>query len=275
MYDLLFQITLFLYIGATVGFLMHLVTLKNGARKAAFAFLGTAFSLHTIIIILRWIEAKHPPLINMHESLSFFAWAISAFFMLFQWKERVKSLGAFVVPIATFSMVGAAFRSKKIAPLPPSLQSWWLPIHATICLISYGVFALAFAIALMYVIQERQIKKKRLGAFFKRLPSLQTLDKMGQLCLKIGFPLLTLGIITGSMWADSAWGSYWSWDPKETWSLITWLLYAALLHQRLAVGWRGRRAAYMTIIAFGVLLFTFLGVNYVLPGLHSYSTWYE
>ena len=275
MYDLLFQITLFLYIGATIGFVMHVATQKRGARKAAFAILGSAFSLHTVIILLRWIKAGHIPLVNMHETLSFFAWSISAFFMIFQWKERVKSLGAFVVPIATFAMIGAAFYSKKIAPLPPALQSWWLPLHATICLIAYGVFALAFAIAVMYIIQERQIKKKQLGPFFRRLPSLQTLDKLGQLSLKIGFPLLTLGIITGALWADSAWGSYWSWDPKETWSLITWLLYAALLHQRLAVGWRGRRAAYMTIIAFGVLLFTFIGVNFVLPGLHSYSTWYE
>ena len=133
------------------------------------------------------------------------------------------------------------------------------------------MFALAFAAGIMYLIQERQIKAKKIGAFYHRLPALKVLDDLGYRCLTFGFPLLTLGIITGSVWAESAWGSYWSWDPKETWSLITWFLYAALLHGRLTVGWRGRRAAIFAIVGFAALVFTFLGVNLLLSGLHSYK----
>ena len=122
----------------------------------------------------------------------------------------------------------------------------------------------------MYLLQERELKKKRFGLFYTRLPSLEALDALNQHCLAIGFPLMTLGIITGSIWAKQAWGSYWQWDPKETWSLITWFLYAALLHQRFTVGWRGRRAAIMAIIGFAAVLFTFWGVNFLLTGVHSY-----
>lgn len=186
--------------------------------------------------------------------------------------HRLKALGAFISPVITLVTVLSIIHPKKILPLPPALQSYWLPIHASISLISYALLTMSFCISIMYLIQERQIKKKRLGAIFKRLPSLQTLDTMSEKCLKIGFPFLTLGIITGSIWAEKAWGAYWSWDPKETWSLVTWLLYAALLHQRLTVGWRGKRSAYMTIVGFLALLFTFIGVTYLLPGAHSYAT---
>src|SRR4030067_653128 len=123
----------------------------------------------------------------------------------------------------------------------------------------------------MYLLQEKQVKRKKMGAMFKRLPSLDVLDDINYRCLTIGFPLLTLGIITGSIWAEYAWGSYWSWDPKETWSLITWLLYAALLHGRLTVGGRGRTAAILATLGFGAGLLTCLGVNLLLPGPPSYS----
>ncbi len=125
----------------------------------------------------------------------------------------------------------------------------------------------------MYLIQEHQIKSKKSGVFLRRLPSLEILDELNYRSLTFGFPLLTVGIVTGSVWASYAWGSYWSWDPKETWSLITWFLYAALLHQRLAIGWRGKKAAMMALVGFMAILFTFLGVNLVLRGFHSYSTW--
>jgi cytochrome c-type biogenesis protein CcsB len=123
----------------------------------------------------------------------------------------------------------------------------------------------------MYLLMEKELKHKKMGAIFKRLPSLNVLDDINYRCLTIGFPLLTLGIITGSIWAEYAWGSYWSWDPKEVWSLITWLLYAALLHGRMTVGWRGRKAAILAIVGFCAILFTFLGVNLLLPGLHTYT----
>ncbi len=267
----LLQIALFIYIAATAGFVVNLVTMRKDVEKFSTYILVAALCVHTIGIILRWIYLKHPPLVSFHEVFSFLAWALALAFLLFQAGHKLKALGAFVTPIITILLIMSLIQPKAILPLPPALKSYWLPIHASICLIAYALLTMAFCISVMYLIQERQIKKKRLGAIFKRLPSLQTLDKMAEKCLKIGFPLLTLGIITGSIWAEKAWGAYWSWDPKETWSLITWFLYAALLHQRLTVGWRGKRSAYMTIIGFLALLFTFLGVTYLLPGAHSYA----
>jgi len=167
-------------------------------------------------------------------------------------------------------MLIATFSSREIIPLPPALKSAWLPVHASIAIMANGFLALAFCGGIMYLLQERELKKKRFGLFYTRLPSLDALDNLNNHCLAVGFPLLTLGIITGSIWAKQAWGTYWQWDPKETWSLITWLLYAGLLHQRFTVGWRGRRAAIMTIIGFLAAMFTLWGVTYLLGGAHSY-----
>ncbi len=272
MHTPLFFITLFLYFVATMGFIMHLVTQRRDAERAATWVLAGGFAIHTLSILLRWVDAGHVPLVVMRETLSFLAWAVIGGFLLLQFTSRIKGLGAFILPMATALMGWAASMSGEITPLPPALQSFWLPIHAAVCLLAYAIFFLSFALAVMYLIQERQIKRKRLQGLFRRLPSLEGLDSMGHRCIVTGFVLLTVGIFTGSVWAEQAWGSYWSWDPKETWSLITWFLYAAILHQRFAVGWRGRRAAYLTIFAFAALLFTFIGVNLFLPGAHSYAT---
>ncbi len=267
----LLRITLIIYVVATAGYLVHMITLRKDAERVSFMVLLAGTLVHVAAIGMRWVAIGHPPFTGMGETLSFLALALSGNFLLFQYGHKVKNLGAFVAPVITLITVAAvSLQSGSVAPLPPVLRSLWLPFHAAICLLSYAILTMSFLISLMYLLQERQIKRKRLGAIFKRLPSLETLDVMAERCLKIGFPLLTLGIITGSIWAEKAWGAYWSWDPKETWSLITWFLYAALLHQRLTVGWRGRRSAYMTIIGYLTLVFTFLGVTYLLPGAHSY-----
>lgn len=272
MHDLVFQLTIFLYLFATAGFLINIITLRKDAGKMASAFLCAAFSSHGLAILLRMFEAGRTPLVSLHESLSFVAWCMVGAYLILQYLNKVKSLGAFVTPFALVTMIASSMQTRQILPLPPALQSIWLPIHAAICLAAYAIFALAFCLAIMYLLQEKQIKNRHLGAIFQRLPSLENLDTMISRCLAIGFPLLTAGIITGSIWAENAWGSYWNWDPKETWSLITWFFYAALLHQRLTVGWRGRKAAIMTVIAFAILIFTFLGVNLFIPSEHSYVT---
>jgi cytochrome c-type biogenesis protein CcsB len=168
-------------------------------------------------------------------------------------------------------MVLASLFPKEIVPVEPVLNSFWLPVHVIFAIGGNDMFALAFAAGVMYLIQERQIKSKRIGGFYRRLPALKVLDDLNSRCLTLGFPLLTLGIITGSIWAESAWGTYWSWDPKQTWSLITWFIYAALLHGRLTVGWRGRRAAIFAVAGFFFLIFTFLGVNLLLSGTHGFK----
>lgn len=251
---------------------MNMSSARKDVERWAMGILAGGLCAHTIYLAHRWWLSGHAPIVNLHESLSFFAWFVTVAFLAVQMRYRLKSLGVFVAPIVSVLLISSYSQPNEIMPLPPSLKSFWLPVHAGICIASYSLFATSAAIALMYLLQERNIKTKRFNRLFERLPSLDGLDAMIGRCISIGFPLLTLGIITGSVWAESAWGSYWSWDPKETWSLVTWFFYAALLHQRLTIGWRGRRAAIMTIISFFILLFTFLGVNLLLPGQHSYAT---
>ncbi len=270
---LLFRAALIGYLLATAGHLVYILTLRKDAARVANGVLVGGFLFHTASLAVRWSEAGYPPITNPHEAFSFFSWALVWAYGLLYFRFRLPVLGAFVIPIVTVFMILSSLAPAEILPLPPALKSLWLPVHAFISLLGHAFMALAFASAVMYLLQEREIKKKKLGAIFKRLPSLDTLDAINYWSLKIGFPFMTLGIITGSLWAEKAWGAYWSWDPKETWSLITWFLYAALLHERLAVGWRGRRAAILSVVGFMALIFTFLGVNFLLGGEHSYGRW--
>ena len=228
--------------------------------------------LHTLNILFRYIEAGHTPITSHHETISFFAWATAWSYLSFRWRYTVKNLGTFVSTLVVVLMLIAAFSSRQIIPLAPVYQSWWLPVHASISLVAYAFLALSFIGSIMYLLQEREIKQKRFGLFYSRLPSLEALDKLNHHCLSVGFTLLTLGLVTGVLWAKQAWGAYWHWDPKETWSLVTWFLYAGVMHQRFTVGWRGRRIAFISIIAFVSAMFTFWGVSFLLKGVHTYAS---
>ncbi len=265
-----FLSTLCLYLAATLAYVVYFVGQNKKMRTVGRWVLLIAGSVHTVYLIARYFEAGHTPLTNNHEAVSFMAWSMTWGFLSFRWRYKVKNFGAFVSPLAFLLMVIAALSSQDTIELPPALKSAWLPVHASIAIMANSFLALAFCGGIMYLLQEREIKKKRFGFFFSRLPSLEALDSLNYHCLAVGFPLLTLGIITGSIWAKQAWGSYWHWDPKETWSLITWFLYAAMLHQRFTLGWRRRRAAIMAIVGFAAALFTFWGVSYLLEGVHSY-----
>jgi cytochrome c-type biogenesis protein CcsB len=268
----LLKVTTFIYLAGALSYLYFIITMKERGGKLGRMFLLIGVIVHTAGFVLRYASAGYTPVTNLFESLSFFALSIAGIFLLVEIRYGLRTLGAFVAPIAFVFSIFSAFLPGEVAGLAPALNSYWLPIHVLLLFIGDAVFAVAFAAGIMYLLQEKQVKRKKMGAIFKRLPSLDVLDEVNYRCLTIGFPLLTMGIITGSIWAEYAWGSYWSWDPKETWSLITWLLYAALLHGRLTVGWRGRKAAILAIVGFGAILFTFLGVNLLLPGLHSYSS---
>lgn len=273
----LFQVMLLLYCGGTFAYLIYLISPRGIAALVGRWLLGFGASCHAVAFALRYIKVGHPPFVNLHEALSFFALLIVVSYLLFWLKYRDKGevLGGVVSPLALLLVIWAAALPKNIMPLPPVLRSWWLPVHAFFAFLGDAIFAIAFCAGVIYLIQERLVKSKSVVIISARLPSLALLDEINYRALTIGFPLLTIGIVTGAVWAEYAWGSYWSWDPKETWSLITWLLYAALLHQRLMKGWRGKKAAVMSILGFGCVLFTFLGVNLVLGGLHSYSVWYR
>jgi len=261
------------YFFGTISHLTYVISLRDLSSRIGVWLLSVGFVFHTTALIFRYHEAGYLPITNLYESLSFFAWAILLAYFVTLYRYRIRVLGAFVAPIALILVVIGLALPKEIFPLHPALRSYWLPFHVVFAFLGDAAFALAFCVGVMYLIQEHQIKSKKTSGLLRRLPSLEILDELNYRSLTFGFPLLTVGIVTGSVWASYAWGSYWSWDPKETWSLITWFLYAALLHQRLAIGWRGRKAALMAIIGFLAVLFTFLGVNLVLSGLHSYSEW--
>ncbi len=229
-----------------------------------------AFILHTLSIVTRLSAASHLPVTNLYEATSFFAWCIVLLFLFIEYRYRIGILGSFILPLVFMLMLSSSALPKEIKPLSPLLQSSWLGVHTLLAFLGDAAFAMAFGIGIMYLIQEHYLKTKRLSGLFERLPSLQILDEINYRLITLGFPLLTLAIITGAIWAQSAWGSYWRWDPKEVWSLITWFIYAIVLHVRIAAGWRGKKAAILSIIGFVSVLFTFFGVNLLIKGSHTF-----
>ena len=179
-------------------------------------------------------------------------------------------VGTFIMPLVFASSLSALAFPSELSTLDPALKSSWLLIHTMFCFISYAGFLQTFGLGVMYILQERQLKRKNPNRIYYRLPSLQILDKVGYNMLRFGFVFLTLGIVTGFFWAKDAWEPHWSKDPKVVWSIITWLIYAAVLHARAISGWRGRKAAYISILGFVSLLFTFFGVRFLLGGLHDF-----
>ncbi len=267
---ILFELALTFYFAATIVCVLELFKGTKTTSRIMLSLVVAGFALHTANIIARYVLSGHIPIANLHEASSFFSWCIVLLFFFLEYRYQLGLLGSFIMPVVFVLMLSSSMLPRKIEPLSPVLQSYWLGIHTVLAFIGDAAFALAFGVGLMYLIQEHYVKSKHLGGLFRKLPSLQTLDEMNYRLITIGFPLLTLAIITGALWAESAWGSYWSWDPKEVWSLITWFIYASVLHVRLTAGWRGKRAAILSIIGFCAVLFTFFGVNLLLKGLHSF-----
>ncbi len=249
-------------------------------RKPVFGHLASWAALagliaNTLGITLRWVESYrlgigHAPLSNLYESLVFFAWTIVALYLIVEKKYKNRTIGVAVLPLAFLALAYASLSpniSDKIQPLLPALQSNWLIAHVMTCFVGYAAFAIAFSLSGLYLLRRNQTADGLLLSYFPEAPVLEELTHQ---MVMFGFLFLSVGIITGAVWANSAWGRYWGWDPKETWSLITWFIYATLLHARFMRGWHGRRIAYLSIAGFLAVLFTYFGVNY-LPGLHSYS----
>jgi cytochrome c-type biogenesis protein CcsB len=270
-----FNIAMGIYLLVFLGYLVYVVSRNQRIGRFCTGFLAVGFIFHSVGLVFRWIETHqtgygYMPLSNMYESLIFFSWTIVLVYLILEFKYKQKVIGVFVTPFAFLAIALTSIIpgvDAKITPLVPALQSNWLTIHVTTCFFGYASFAVSFGISILYLIRE-----KREGADGKSswLPSTPILDEINYKSIIIGFPMLTLGIITGAAWANYAWGSYWSWDPKETWSLITWFVYAAFLHARFTRDWRGRKAAILSIVGFAAVLFTYFGVNYLISGLHSY-----
>jgi len=271
------SITTFIYGLAGFCYIYAWVFKKPSVGKAGtwVAILGLAGN--TAGIALRWVESYqlgfgHAPLSNLYESLVFFAFTIIIIYLFIERKHQNRVIGAFITPIAFLALAYASMSpniSDRIQPLIPALKSNWLIAHVIACFIGYGAFAVACGVSFMYLVKHKSSDNK--SSMLNLLPDVDLLDDLNHRLVMFGFLFLSVGIITGAVWAYSAWGRYWGWDPKETWSLITWFVYATLLHARMMRGWRGKRTAFLSIGGFAAVLFTYFGVN-LLPGLHSYGS---
>ena len=273
----LLSITTFIYGFAAVLYIALLIFKKPLVGRLATwtAIIGAICNFAGII--LRWVESytlgiAHAPLSNFYESMVFFSLTITIVYLVIERKYKNRIIGAFTTPIAFLAMAYASLSpniNDRIQPILPALKSNWLIAHVMTCFVGYSAFAIAFCISFMYLFKQRDAEGK--SNLLARFPNIRILEELNHQMIMFGFLFLTIGIITGSVWANSAWGRYWGWDPKETWSLITWFIYATVLHARMMRGWGGKRIAYLSIVGFLAVLFTYFGVNY-LPGLHSYGS---
>ncbi len=230
--------------------------------------------LHTILIIFRTIEGQRPPFQTLYETLSWFAWSanITYLFVQSRWKT-VHFPGIFVSGIAMAACLYSLLtRSPEIIPLPPSLQSPWYEAHVVVAFLAYAVFVVSFAVEITHLIFEKYLRN--IAQAFG-LP-LEGFHRYAHRLVLFGFPLLAFAIFSGAAWANDAWGRYWSWDPKETWSLITWTVYAIYLHSRAIAKWRGNTASFLNVLGFICMIMTFLGVNWLakllnIPSMHTYA----
>jgi len=265
------SIVTFIYFFAAFTYLISFV-FKRGIIVAP-VLAASGLTVHTAAIIIRWIHSYqlgigHAPLSNLYESFVFFSWSTIFVYLIMARRYKSSLIGALssffaFILLAYVSLSGNI--NCRIQPLIPALQSNWLISHVISSFFAYACFAISFGTSILYL-----LRLKLKGSIIDILPEPKFLDEVIYRTISIGFVLLTLGIITGAAWADHAWGRYWGWDPKETWSLITWLIYATFLHARLVRGWRGMRMTLISIAGFLAVMFTYLGVNYVLAGLHSY-----
>ncbi len=217
----------------------------------------------TLAIVFRAIQTGHGPFSNMYEFALAFAWGVVLMGIFFEWRYKTAILRNMGLIVALLLLIFATVKHAKPEPLVPALQqSLLLSVHVASAVVAYGIFPIGLGAAILFLIQNRRNSPW--------LPDKEVLDTMSYQSVAIGFPFLTLTIVLGALWADIAWGRYWGWDPKETASLVTWLLYAAYMHARLMRGWRGTKTAILLILGFGAILLTFFG-NYIFTGLHAYQ----
>jgi cytochrome c-type biogenesis protein CcsB len=265
-----FRIALVAYFVSTAGFIVSLFVGRVKVAKVSMWVFSFAFALLTAHIVMQWIGTAFTPSANIYGSLSFVAWAVSGAYLAFQTKTHTRVLGAFVSPAVLVMMIAASVGLMDGDSIPSALRGPWVSIHVVFLLTGGALFVLAFLTGTMYLLQDNLIKNKKVGGVSGLLPSLRDLDRINHICIVWGFPLLTFGIIAGSIWARTVWGTSWHWDPKQICTAISWVIYAVLIHQRLVIGWKGRKAALLSIIGFAGLLFAFIGVNVFFVTIHNF-----
>ncbi len=264
----LFTIVMVAYFVAMILYFAFIAVKKDGIAKVAVGLQIAGFALHTAALVCRGVGAGRLPLTNQYEFATSFAWGLCLVSLVFVLRFKFPVLGAFAAPVIFLIIGYAAMQSKAVNDLMPALRSNWLGFHVSTAIIAYGAFGVSFVLSVIFLLRDRM---KADGFLAKHIPDREKLDMISYRSVSLGLLFLTFTIITGAIWAERAWGSYWSWDPKETWSLVTWIVYAVYLHLRLRRGWQGRAAAIFAVVGFVCVIFTYLGVNTWLPGVHSYA----
>ena len=275
---------------AMISYWISLSIPKNNlVFKISTVFVLFSNVLFGLTLLFRWIGDGYFPLSNLYESLIFLSWGISLLHLLIEFKTKSRLIGSISTPIlfflSGFSSLTLPTDMQKALPLVPSLQSNWLMMHVSMMMISYATLILGSLLSILYLAfnvfnqKEKNILIKiensqtiiNPSINYSKLSLLQTIDIWSYRIIGLGFPFLTIGIISGGVWANEAWGSYWSWDPKETWALITWIVFATYLHSRITKGWEGKKTAILGSIGFFIIWVCYLGVNFLGKGLHSYG----
>ncbi len=259
----LFMATLVLYFAATLFCFAGAAFRKGRLTQAARLLLVLALAAHAVYIVWRGIAAGRLPLANQFEFATMFALLVGLVGLVLDLRGRKKMewMLTLCIPMAFLLQSYAALQPKEITELMPALKSAWFGLHIGSAALSYTAFAVAALLGLRYLIVEKKADEKHL----------KQLDTLSYKMICFGFLMLSIVIFSGCIWAEQAWSTFWSWDPKETWALITWIVYAIYLHQRLRMNWRGKRMAWFAFLAFVVVIFTFVGVNTLMSGLHSYA----
>lgn len=265
----LLKVAAILYLCGTVSLIASLFPARHFLGRFPLLLLISAYTVHTFAVILSLGVEGFAIVTQLRPALAFYSWLMVGLFLVVHMKYGLTVLGCIVAPLA-FLMTAPAFAFGSVTTeVPPALQTYWLPIHVTAAFAGNAVFALAFGVSLLYLFQEHSLKAKKLPRIWNRLPSLESLDRLNGVLLLWGFPLMTLGIVTGSLWAAAHWGEYWSWESRQISSGLTWILYGALLHGRLTAGVSGRKAARLTIVGFVILLAYFLFGDAIFPSRHG------
>ncbi len=256
-----------LYLLGLFHSLVAVVARKDVFFKVAVASVGSGFLLHTGFLIYQGIEGAHFPITNLRESLAFFAWTVSLCFLISYLRYRVTALGPFLLPVVAALMLGTTYLESS--PAPTVLNSSWIYFHTISLFLAYAMFVVTFIAALLYLFQERELKRKKPKTFYYQLPSLGKLDDLFLRFLISGFCFMSVGLLVGIIWARQDWVQGWQRDPTVVAAAATWLIYLLLIYLRLTVGWRGRRAAVISMAGFISVLLTFAGASY-LGSVHSF-----
>jgi ABC-type transport system involved in cytochrome c biogenesis permease subunit len=267
---ILFKLALTFCALCTVGYLLSLLVKRVMLARVSTWILMVAFVLLTLNLLATFINSSGPANLGSRAFFLFCGWAVAGLYLAFQFKTKTRLLGAFISPVILLLMIAAAGQESGKSLLPQNLQGWLTTLHLVLAIIGEALFVLASCAGAMFIIQNGLLKHKKLGKMSRLLPSLSDLDRINHLCLLWGFPLLTIGIIAGAVFAGLAWMPLWPSDPKIIWSFAAWIIYGFLLHQRLAIGWKGSRMAVLSCVVFILFLFSLLAVRFCFTTLHDF-----